>query len=1525
MPNEAGGRADKLGNRYEGRWLVKQFIRLLKGKLQYVVHEPVTTIPDVADVVIVDNDGVTEFHQCKEYNGSSNDWTLAALRKECILVKARKILEAYPESRYRFISAIPSTNLQALCERAKLNRGTLDEFLLQLSGSHKSSFLQVVEDMEFERQTQADQGGHKEEEARQRQYNQCAFQLLQRMEFIQQHTGEEYRRDLCSELDSLCINSDEAFLLLSSYTTEQNKLGCSITQNEIEIILEKSGFHLKQLQRDHSVPQKISSINQRYTDDFYPINGIDIYREQVDELYCKLMQKRNVIILGRAGAGKSGCIVQLIKKMEENTIPYLVIRLDQSTPEINLGRWGESLGLSASPIHCLHAISPDSQAVIILDQLDAVRWTSQHQTLPLQALKQLISDIKKINIERTNPICVLFACRKFDFDNDRGIAELLRVAEDPFEQVTVSYLDDDSVQRIIGAEYNTYSERLKNILRYPSNLYIWTKIDSKKLTIMTQCGLLEQWWKQIIQKARYYGISERDVQGFIRTLNAYMNQQGKLSIHSSNFSQDNTIADFLRSEGLLSLSNGFFRYVHQSVYDYFISYDMLREVMNGKSIARCLGASTKQTPMVRYQLQLLLEQIAVQDIRQFYTVVKPLISDNTVRYYLRHTVFEVIGQFSVVEEFTAQFVMEYFHDVIWADVLFRTVLIGHVPFVRYLCDMGYIDLMLVDGKQKDQALELLFSINKVKGDLVSDVIGRNLSKSSKMDMSFYKALCWNASDDTDRMFELRMRFLRNSELDVRMSAIVHWLSESHPLRAIRVVELMVDTQRQDGLSLSLSGALLSSLVPAYVNLGVDHFKVAVLLIQNLTSTICDDFTNYQEAKIWMHDEYSSEKNANRAFIEIVTAVACHFAEAKPAFYLQTISSSELSHPSQITLEVILSSMAHLPLKFSDQALEWIMADFENRLFCAFGVSHDKLALAKHCFAVHCKQCSLAVFNKLERRLVGYSDSSIRESLRNKCEALGANKESIRYITSYGQLQVNLLPYMDTLRLCDVTIRFMQAMQRKFKGDNPNFERMHVSMAEWVHSPITSKIEKLRESSLVALINRSKVRSGRKSYFSESTPRMFASDLGKLSQNNPLLVYRALMKAEYPLDIAYVDAMLNCCSIILDGHSITSDQIVDFIVTYKEQCLTNCATAFCRMVRERADDVHTPLILSMVCDIALNHADPQQGVLHMTSYDDPECLTIEALENNALNCARGSAINALAALYSYHEDLYPQLRDVIYKATYDPHPAVRQAILRFIAVIIDCHVDTSFILYKRIGQQDLRGYAGYYTKVFFFKFWGTYSEELQAIGLRLYKGDQKDICEFGAGIIVSGYIYHDTFSDVVQRECLNDPMRAGFIIKTCIGLLDYVSDYHQKIIALLKDYLCNAEGFEQHCDSLFFKERVHPDTDIELVKVIAAKKPSRRLMSNIARYLDEEGVDMEDIADTLRNICKSYLELKRDAPAKEYYMLQEIETHLPILVKRLYDLSEDSPEIREQCLDLWDRMYMDGIDSAWKMMHDISIP
>lgn len=65
MSYETGGYADKLGNRFETRWVVHQYVHVLCGELVSVYHEPVGADEEGVDLWVVNNDGMKEAQQCK--------------------------------------------------------------------------------------------------------------------------------------------------------------------------------------------------------------------------------------------------------------------------------------------------------------------------------------------------------------------------------------------------------------------------------------------------------------------------------------------------------------------------------------------------------------------------------------------------------------------------------------------------------------------------------------------------------------------------------------------------------------------------------------------------------------------------------------------------------------------------------------------------------------------------------------------------------------------------------------------------------------------------------------------------------------------------------------------------------------------------------------------------------------------------------------------------------------------------------------------------------------------------------------------------------------------------------------------------------------------------------------------------------------------------------------------------------------------------------------------------------------------
>src|SRR5438477_511706 len=68
MSTATGGRADKLGNRYEGLWVANTLIRLLAEEIRTVQMEALGDDERGVDLWVTNNDGWREAYQCKRKN-----------------------------------------------------------------------------------------------------------------------------------------------------------------------------------------------------------------------------------------------------------------------------------------------------------------------------------------------------------------------------------------------------------------------------------------------------------------------------------------------------------------------------------------------------------------------------------------------------------------------------------------------------------------------------------------------------------------------------------------------------------------------------------------------------------------------------------------------------------------------------------------------------------------------------------------------------------------------------------------------------------------------------------------------------------------------------------------------------------------------------------------------------------------------------------------------------------------------------------------------------------------------------------------------------------------------------------------------------------------------------------------------------------------------------------------------------------------------------------------------------------------
>ncbi len=261
---------------------------------------------------------------------------------------------------------------------------------------------------------------------------------------------------------------------------------------------------LRRLNNDIRILPRIKVLNEEFLGSFFPINDSLIQRSEAMHTYDEIKNGTSVIIHGKAGCGKSGVAFELANKLKSEGITYLALRLDRRTPETNAEHYGKILCLSASPMFCLDSISPNNEAVLILDQLDAVRWTNTHSSISLAVCKEIIDEIAHLNKKRAKKLSLVVICRTFDYRNDRGISNLLKAKSDKsseieWKEVEIGELDDSTVADIVGSKYESMPSKLKNLLRTPNNLYIWTNIKNKESlsAIKSTSDFVNTWWKEL--------------------------------------------------------------------------------------------------------------------------------------------------------------------------------------------------------------------------------------------------------------------------------------------------------------------------------------------------------------------------------------------------------------------------------------------------------------------------------------------------------------------------------------------------------------------------------------------------------------------------------------------------------------------------------------------------------------------------------------------------------------------------------------------------------------------------------------------------------------------------------------------------------------------------------------------------------------------------------------------------------------------------------------------------------------------
>ncbi|WP_305952593.1 ATP-binding protein [Emticicia oligotrophica] len=318
------------------------------------------------------------------------------------------------------------------------------------------------------------------------------------------------------------------------------------------------------------------------------IDGIPnshIIREEVDLLFNKIetpiqtsTKHSNIFLLvGGAGCGKSCIMRDLYHRLHKSNIPTLAIKSDKYENLISLKVLQEQLNLQDTIVKQINTLTQGYHRVVLLiDQIDAISLFPSSKNSNWNTYQTLISSLKY-----NNKVRIIISIRKFDLDTDSDLKQLGH-----YNKVDVSELKEEEIEKVLNyknIKYATLPKPLKSLLKMPSNLNIFCKIDSNKINIdklTTINALYKELWRQKITNCpRVFKSSQnRCKEAILKICKEIYEQNERLTI-SDEFLIDDFADElkYLKSCGILLGHERELEFFHSKFFEYSLAKNFVEK------------------------------------------------------------------------------------------------------------------------------------------------------------------------------------------------------------------------------------------------------------------------------------------------------------------------------------------------------------------------------------------------------------------------------------------------------------------------------------------------------------------------------------------------------------------------------------------------------------------------------------------------------------------------------------------------------------------------------------------------------------------------------------------------------------------------------------------------------------------------------------------------------------------------------------------------------------------------------------
>ncbi len=1501
MPLEKGGRADKKGNQYEINCIIYEILKIL-DEINYSIIIEALGIDEIGtDILVTTFDGIKEHQQCKARNASKKSWEISDLRTRNILSAWKTQLNRDDNRNVALVSPMECSFLVDLNDRAHNTSGKAEDFCaVQIMKSSKE-FQNFYKDfctgmgLNYEKDTDIIK----------------SIDYLRRINY--KPMPEYTLRELINQsIQFLFISEkDVVYNALVSLVVTKDILGKEINQSLLYDYFKIQKIELRLRDNDDRIVPRVNEINQEYRETFKPLQEGLIERKEFGRCIKLIENEKSFIICGNAGYGKSGCTEAVLNYCERKRMPYIAIKLDRRIPRGNCERWGQELGLPSSVAYAIHCVSKNEKAVIVLDQLDALRWTQANSSEAISVCMELIRQVKYLNREREKKIIMVFVCRTYDFENDNNINSLFKKeeAEDSdWEVVNIENFDEDTVKRIIGEEYNNLSFKLKMLLRIPSNIYIWQHLDKEEAysDCLTTSHLIEKWFHQICRKSITEGLQERTVMGITTFIVDKLDKIGRLYVPHNILNVGEAGIDYLISSEIIVKQKNKIGFAHQSILDYFISKRMMERYFEDENVENIIGEKRKQNPARRYQVQMFLQNILEYDSADFIRAGEAILLSDNIRYYVKFVFYEILGQILEPDENVIQFTIANCQNEVYGKYLLNNVIYSKKQYIAILRNQGILDKWYQDIDKKENVFNLLQSLSP---DLsVEDIvfIEKNIFKSEEDDKKFIKCFWRGITEESEDMFELRMLLYEHypdwaQELFIDVKSVM----EQCEMRAIKLISFWMKhkIKSQGKYVYRYEEELFDADHSFFVEKG--EFVLMELLPYIPKKNSIEIKYSEWSARYW------HKRGIERACVELVKKANAAVISKSPEKFWEYYESY-MGKGYFVFNEIILHGLSYLPSYYSNQIICYICSNLDKNIFDYTSGAKDELELVKNVLRIHGKQCETEQLLLLEKVVYKYISPRAVKWYQRRIEWNKSKQSERVYWSFWGDLQYELLSCLPAERISKVSKDLLQILNRRFHKVQSRYYNKG-GHSGGVSSPVSGK--NIGKKQWLQIITNSKLKNRNcfkcievKGGFIESSLEMYVDDFCSAVRQEPQDMIGLVLEHKDKVLSAFIDSLFSGVELSEHLKDIEPKTIEKMFHIFPCDLKTNRASYFCGIIEKMNSNVWSAEVLNQLKHIALKHENPALEKPNVTSPEDKEMKSCQMLSNNALNCVRGQAARAIGHLLWEDKILFTELKEVIERLVVDKNPAVRFSTLYALWPSYNIEREWAEEKIMKIYESDIRTASFHDSKNMFFRLYPKYKERVLKIIEKCFNDSDKELIEVGGHAVCEFYIQQGKFDNIMFHVETLTEKQIKAILEMAIIYLE-IGDYRECAKAIILRFVNSNFDLEFPLIRIFSKEYIKLEDDKEFLQEIVGSKASKKIVWSFIHYLEENALSTVDYADIIIKLCENILWMEMDELRKQW----GIEDEISKLIISLYDETANSrkevdKKTAEKCLELWDIMF-----------------